>query len=476
MKPFCLISGLVLLAGCVHFDSRSLVPEQSANRLEARSLTNATLKVFLDENRPASLLEWPHPVWNLDLLTLAAFYYQPDLEVARAEWGVAQAGIRTAGGRPNPTLSLVPGYDTTHSIPSPWMPAVSFDLPLETSGKRPKRIAAARHQSESARLAVATAAWKLRGDLRAALLDLDSCGRRVGLLQEQISIQQQILTALEQQSKAGAIAVSELAAPRIALHKLRLDLAATKCQMDEARSHLAGKIGVPLAALDGIRLGFADLNQSAPAVDLTTAAVRRVALQTRSDILGALADYAASQATLQLEIARQYPDVHVNPGYQFDGGDNKWTLGISFELPVLNQNQGPIAEAAARRLAAAARFDAVQARALSEIERGVAGLRLAQANRLTLDDLAAEQSRQTDAVAAQVKAGAAAAVDLLAARLEFSAMELMQLDGQVKYQQAAGALEDSVQRPLEGVFSWLTAQTGSDASVLPAQTKKINSK
>ena len=159
MKPFCLISGLVLLAGCVHFDSRSLVPEQSANRLEARSLTNATLKVFLDENRPASLLEWPHPVWNLDLLTLAAFYYQPDLEVARAEWGVAQAGIRTAGGRPNPTLSLVPGYDTTHSIPSPWMPAVSFDLPLETSGKRPKRIAAARHQSESARLAVATAAW-----------------------------------------------------------------------------------------------------------------------------------------------------------------------------------------------------------------------------------------------------------------------------------------------------------------------------
>jgi outer membrane protein TolC len=83
------------------------------------------------------LTNWPAASWDFDMLTLAAFYYHPDLAVARAQWNVAQAGIQTAGGRPNPTLSLVPGYDTTHNPGlSPWFPAVSFDVPIETAGKR----------------------------------------------------------------------------------------------------------------------------------------------------------------------------------------------------------------------------------------------------------------------------------------------------------------------------------------------------
>ena len=60
---------------------------------------------------------------------------------------------------------------------------------------------------------------------------------------------------------------------------------------------------------------------------------------------GALADYAASQSALQLEIAKQYPDLHLGPGYELDQTDNKWSLGISLDLPILNHNQGPVAEA-----------------------------------------------------------------------------------------------------------------------------------
>ena len=84
--------------------------------------------------------------------------------------------------------------------------------------------------------------------------------------------------------------------------------------------------------------------------------VRRLAALNRSDILGALADYAASQSALQLEIARQFPDMHIGPGYLLDQTDNKWTLGATLTLPVLNQNQGAIAEAKARREEMAARF------------------------------------------------------------------------------------------------------------------------
>ena len=59
----------------------------------------------------------------------------------------------------------------------------------------------------------------------------------------------------------------------------------------------------------------------------------------RADIRAAIADYEASQSALQLELAKQYPDVHLNPGFQWDQGESKWQLGltvdrrISFPLP-----------------------------------------------------------------------------------------------------------------------------------------------
>src|SRR3954447_9398049 len=140
---------VILIAGCARFHSEPISAEKSANELEGRSLTNAALKVFLEKNLHREFAEWPPTTWDFDALTLAAFYYHPDLALARVQWRATQGGIKTAGGRPNPTLSLVPGYDTTHNPGlSPWFPMVSFDHLIETAGKRGKRIAAAEQESE----------------------------------------------------------------------------------------------------------------------------------------------------------------------------------------------------------------------------------------------------------------------------------------------------------------------------------------
>ena len=226
MKIWPFIFGAALLTSCAHFESKPILPAETAVRLESRSLTNAVLKVFLEQNLNHELPVWPLQSWDLSTLTLAAFYYQPSLDVARAQWHVAQAGIKTAGGRPNPTLALVPGYDTTHNPGiSPWFPAVSFDLPLETMGKRGKRIAAAEGLSESARLNIATTARQVRSNLRLALLDFAAAQKREALLQKQIALQEEIVKRIEQQVQAGAMASSEAVTFRIALQKLRLDFA-----------------------------------------------------------------------------------------------------------------------------------------------------------------------------------------------------------------------------------------------------------
>jgi len=117
-------------------------------------------------------------------------------------------------------------------------------------------------------------------------------------------------------------------------------------------------IGVPAAALSTVNISLEWVLPKE--TDLTSSQLRRQALCGRPDVLTLLAEYAASQSALQLEIARQYPDVHLGTGYQWDQEENKWSLGLTVELPLLNRNEGPIAEAKAARLQAAARLEALQ--------------------------------------------------------------------------------------------------------------------
>ena len=82
-------------------------------------------------------------------------------------------------------------------------------------------------------------------------------------------------------------------------------------------------------------------------------------------------------------MAKQYPDIHLAPGYFWNAGsagENDWQLGATVELPLLNRHRGPIAEAAARREASAARFLALQAKVITEIDGAVASFRASQTN------------------------------------------------------------------------------------------------
>lgn len=441
---------LALASGCVHYKPKPLVPTRTASNLQSRTLTDAGLMIFIETNAPGRVKNWPPEKWGFDRLTLAAFYYHPSLDVARAQWHVAQAGAKTAGGRPNPTLVVTPGYNVSAlSGVNPWFPAVNFDIPIETAGKRAKRITVAEHLSESARLNIATKAWLVRSGVRSSLLNYVAVRRRAALLKEQVAAQEQIVKLLDQKAQVGDIARSELAISRVTLAKARLDLTEAQRQSVEARVNVAEAIGVSVKALDEVEVSF-DLQSEPDAVNhLTSDEIQQQALLSRTDILGALDEYAAAEAALRLEIAKQYPDVHLNPGYQFDQGEHKWSLGISVDLPVLNRNQGPIAEAEARREEAAARFNELQAKVLAEIERTVEVFRVSESNSATLQSLSGDQEKQRASVEAQFKAGAVEQLDFLNAQLVSAVAQLTLLDGQVKLQQAIGALEDAVQRPLD---------------------------
>ena len=463
MKLKWSIIAAVLLAGCARFHPQRIEPAQTAAKFEARELGDARLKEFLEKNLHLSFAQWPATNWDFAMLNLAALYFNPSLDVARAQWAVALGGDQTAAQRPNPTLTATPGYDlsATGGI-SPWIPSVTFDLPLETAGKRGYRKAQARQISEAARLNIAVTAWQVRSNLRAAWLDLVYAIHKEALLHRQVELQEKAGKSLEQQLAAGAIAQSELASGHLLLAQARIDLLDVRQQKVDALARVADAIGVSVKALQGVKIS-SDFTREAK--DLTTAEARQEALLGRADILAALAEFGARQSALQLEIAKQYPDIHLGPGYQFDQGDHKFSLSITAELPLFNQNQGQIAEATARRAEAAAKFEALQAKVIGEIDRAVAVYRLARENMRALEALASAQRKKGSMTEEQVKAGAAAQPELMSAQIELEAGDLLQLNGRMKLQQALAALENAVQRPMESMKPGLIEQSQR----LPAQ-------
>jgi outer membrane protein, heavy metal efflux system len=123
----------------------------------------------------------------------------------------------------------------------------------------------------------------------------------------------------------------------------------------------------------------------------------------------------------------------------------------------LNRNEGPIAQAEARRKQTAARFEALQAKVIADIDRALAVYQVAAKSREGAEALLATQRKQQESVEQQLKAGAADRLDLLTTQLELATSELAVEDGQIKLHQALGALEDAVQRPLT---TWPDLQQG----------------
>lgn len=447
-------AAVVLAGACAHvaYQPKPLDPAGSAAAFDQRSLEDPALRSFLTDHVGAAIAQAPTAAWDFDTLTWVAFYYHPALATARAQWAMAQAAVQTAGARPNPTLAVTPGYSTNAGAAvSPWLPAVTLDLPLETARKRGHRITISQHAAEASRQAVFMAAWKVRHDLRVALLELALASIRAEHSQALVTLQQQISARLARQWEAGAVAAPDAATAR--LEAVRAEVAANEAerQASLARIAVASALGLPASAIAHVSLRAAVPVDHWSAAQLPAA--RSAALRLRPDVVAALARYAAAESSLALEVARQYPDVHLGPGYQWDQGQNKWTLGFTLELPLWSRAAGPIAEAEARRREAAAQFVATQAQVIAEIDLAVGAQAAAERQLVALRQASNElqTQRQQARAAAGLGASDALAADRTAVASELGALAVAEAELQVAA--AAGQLEDALQIPFAGLAS-----------------------
>lgn len=444
-KQIVPLLGILPLAGCVahHYHPAPIVASETASRLESRSLADTDLRALEEKALGHPLSAWPPKTWDLQTLSIAALYFNPTLEVARARVSAADAATLTAGARPNPSLSVQPG------IPSPYLLSLDFSVPIETAGKRGYRIQAARNVSEAARLELADSAWTILIGVRLALLNQLVASENLDLLRSEEKVHAEQVNILQQIFSAGELPRVDLDNARIDLAKTQVALRTAEGQVSETRAALAAAIGIPVAGLDGAEFSWPDMDRPPNTESLSPGMIQRDAVLNRLDVRRSLAEYAATESNLQLEVARQYPDINLGPGYTFEERHNFFTVGFSTSIPLFNKNQGPIAEADARRKQAAASFLQTQSQVIAKSERALTVYTAGLKELAETQALYKIQQDQIQIIQQSIHAGAADQLSMDGAQIQLSVLERARLDALGRVQRALGDLEDAVQRPLD---------------------------
>ena len=443
-----LVAPLVSLVSCYHYRPQPLLPPALEQEYRSRTLADAGLKEFIEIQPTGRPESWPSKELNLDTLTLIAFYFQPDLDAARARLAASEAAIITARTKPNPNLTTAGGY--TNAERAPYALQFALDWTIETAGKRAYRTKEAQHRLEAARIALGETAWQVRSRVRAALLDQLLATRELEALQQERKTRTEALNLYEERLAAGEISRPEVDVVRTSLTLLEVTLKRAIGLQQETRAALETALGLAPGALEGEQLRW-DALESPPKEDyLSLDSVQRAGLLNRLDVQRLLAEYAASESALQLEAARQYPDIHLTPSYEFMEGFNSYLIGQSLLLPLRDRNKGPIAEAEARRQEAAARFLTQQSMATDQVARALIRYRSALADFRDADSRLRSLIQDRERAAReQIQAGEADQLTLVGVRLEAVAAARARLNALRDAQTALGALEDAVQYPLE---------------------------
>lgn len=462
--------GIFFLAGCAvqRYQPSPLVASTTAAQLESRSLADDGLRSFEEKNLGLPVSSWPPKTWNLQELSLAAMYFNPSLELARARVARADAAIVTAGARPNPTVGVSPG------IPSPYLLTLDFSIPVETAGKRGYRIQGARNLDQAARYDLADSAWTVLSGVRLALLNYLLASRNLELFHSEEQVRADQVKILEQILSAGEISKLDVDLARIELSKTEVAIRAAEGQVADSKAALAGALGIPLASLRGAEFSWPGMDTPPTPESLSAAEIQRDAVLNRLDVRRSLAQYAAAEADLQLEIAKQYPDINIGPGYTYEETHSFFTVGFSTTVPLFNRNQGPIAEAEARRKEAAAGLLQTQAQIITRSERALAVYTAAVREVAAAKSLYQVQEIQLQAVQRTIRAGADNRLSLDGVQIQLSVLARASLDALGRAQHALGDLEDAVQRPFDNDGMFQVKPESPILNKLPGETRGTN--
>jgi outer membrane protein, heavy metal efflux system len=196
------------------------------------------------------------------------------------------------------------------------------------------------------------------------------------------------------------------------------------------------------------------LNQQNAAINALDQAknLQEKALLNRIAIRKSLAKYAAAEANIKLEVAKQTPDFSLSPGFAFDYGDKIWSLGFSTLLNLLQKHPTLINEATKLREIEGAQFELLQHEVISELATTLAQYKANETRLLDAKNQLSAQQNVQQKLQKQLAAGLVDKVVLVQAKLnEQLALQQIQ-NAQFDLLKSAMMLENVMQYPLFSGF------------------------
>ncbi len=322
-------------------------------RPEPRSGSAATV-TFID----------PQGGMSADDLVVYAIEHNTELDAVRREADAAEAMVRQAGLRANPSLEIGGGKNPV--TPS-YSVMVKGSVPLELYGRRGARIRVAEKELDIRKQALADKERALAAEVRAKFGESLALVLKLRFVDETLAAATQNYELVTARVNEGKTAPLEGNMVLVELNRIRAMREISEGNVAVSMFELRNMAGMPPEQPLRLRGDFSDLLEPVP----PQAIAAEQALQQRPDLqmsraIEELADarieQAKSEGKLDASLSAGYQ--HMRQGFPQSGFNefgqivpigeraNFFSVGVMLQLPIFNKNQGTVEAAVLEKTAA----------------------------------------------------------------------------------------------------------------------------
>lgn len=308
----------------------------------------------------------------LDEAALAACLERGSAELAelRAVWRAAERRAHRGLALPEPRLNLGPqaafGPDAGPSNPWGAFGSIGFSIPWGGRIDRGEELLECSADLARVRLEVRTRELGL--DLRLALLRRRAVEHRADLVHGLIESAERAVETSRRAARAGSATALDVGLLELDALSARAEVLDLEQETRVIEGRLATLLGVEPSAIESLDFEF-DLRRAdeLPGKDILVETL----LSEHTDLAVLRAEYECSERALRVAVARQWPDIGLQPSFEREGGERRTLLGlqVGLQLPLFGQARRAVRDALDARSVARARFEARAQDALLELDQ-----------------------------------------------------------------------------------------------------------
>ncbi len=360
-----------------------------------------------------------------------------------------QAQEITANLRPNPTLGadsqFIPIFNPQYFSADNLDQIQQFDIGIgylfERGHKRPRRLQAARDQSEVTRAQVADAERTLAFNVGQQFVSVLVAESTLRFALQDLQSFQQTVDISEAQLKAGYIGEGDYLKIKLQLLQFQTDVSSARLARGQALVSLR-----ELLSYNAVPANYDVIGDLAyQPLKATLEDLQTKAMDIRPDLRAAKFGITAAQSQILLAKANAKVDVNGTFDYTHVSGENTASIFVNFALPVFNRNQGEIARTGYALTQAQEQQQSASDTVLSDVANAYEAIRSnEEVVQLYTSGYLKQAQDSRDISEYAYKRGAASLLDFLDAERSYRAIQLA-------YRQALGSYMTALEQLKEAV-------------------------